>query len=98
VNPNSNKHAGRKYQSKLAKMLGGKSVGTIEGQDIEHPLWSIEAKKRKAFVACEWMDQCRRNCPDGKTPVLIVHVTGKRHNEDLVIMTLEHWRDWHGKA
>jgi hypothetical protein len=44
-----NKYAGRAYQSKIAKRLGGKSVGTIEGQDVSHPVFSMECKKMKGF-------------------------------------------------
>lgn len=96
MNPNRNKHAGRKYQAKLARLVGGKSVGTIEGQDIEHPMFSFEAKKRQAFVACAWMNQARRNAPEGKVPVVVVHVTGQRHSDDLVVCSLRDWLDLHG--
>jgi len=96
MNLTSNKRAGRKYQTTIANIIGGKSVGTIEGQDISHEIWSVEAKKRKSFVAVNWMNQCIRNCPEGKTPVVMVHITGKRHETDLVIMTLKDWTDWHG--
>jgi len=98
MNPcTSNKRAGRAYQQKMAKRLGGKSVGTIEGQDIEHPYLSIECKKRKSFVGQSFMDQAVRNCPEGKTPVVIVHVTGQRHESDLVMMRLKDWEDWYGE-
>jgi hypothetical protein len=98
VSINSNKKAGRAYQSTIAKRMGGKSVGTIEGQDIEHPLFSIECKKRKAFVATNWMEQCISNAPEGKTPLLLVHVTGQRHKDDLAIMRLADFEDWLGKV
>jgi len=99
MNPcTSNKRAGRAYQQKMAKRLGGKSVGTIEGQDIEHAIWSIECKKRKSFVGQSFMDQAVRNCPEGKTPLVIVHVTGQRHESDLVMMRLKDWEDLYGKA
>ncbi len=97
MNPTSNKHAGRKFQSHIAKVLGGKSVGTIEGQDIEHPIWSIECKKRKAFAGQPFMDQCVRNCPKDKTPLVIVHITGERHENDLVMMRFADWQEWHGR-
>ena len=97
ANIKSNKQAGRKYQAKIAKRFGGKSVGTIEGQDVEHNIFSIECKKRKAFIATGWMQQTVRNCPADKTPLLIVHVTGERHKNDMVIMRLEDFEAWYGK-
>ena len=96
-NPTANKHAGRKFQSYVAQKVGGKSVGTIEGQDIEHPLFSIECKKRKSFVGVKFMQQAFRNCPAHKVPLVIVHVTGQYHEDDLVMMRFKDWEDWHGK-
>ena len=98
MNPTSNKHAGRKFQAHIAGKLGGKSVGTIEGQDVEHPLFSIECKKRKAWAGVAFMEQCVRNCPEGKTPLVIVHVTGQRHENDQVIMRFSDFEEWHGKV
>jgi hypothetical protein len=95
----TNKRQGRKIQSRLAKLLGGKSVGTIEGQDIsfhDQP-WSIEVKHRQAFVAEGWMAQARKNAPAGKTPLVIVHSKGKRMEKSLVIISLEDWVEWYGK-
>lgn len=102
----SNKNAGRKYQRQMAKRLGGKSVGTIEGQDIEHSVFSVETKKMKALpkelvsekkvkdrktkeekviIVGHWT-QTLRNCPEGKIPVLIMHKTGDRFSNDLVVL------------
>ena len=95
MNPTANKRAGRAYQSYLAKRLGGKSVGTIEGQDIEHPIFSIEAKKRATFGGTKFMEQCVRNCPANKTPLVVVHVTNTSHDTDLVMMRLKDFEDWY---
>jgi hypothetical protein len=42
------------------------------------------------------MDQAVRNAPPGKTPLVVVHVQGKRHDKDLVVIRLADWIDWHG--
>jgi hypothetical protein len=97
MNPTPNKRAGRKYQSYLANRLGGKSVGTIEPQDISHPIWSIEAKKRKTFAGQKFMQQAVKNCPADKTPIAIVHITGDSHNDDIVMMRLKDWEEWYGR-
>lgn len=94
-NPTSNKYAGRTYQTYIANLFGGKSVGTIEGQDVEHPIFSIECKKRKGFVAVKWMDQCIKNCPKKKTPLVLVHVTKEKHERDLVIIMLKDFKKLH---
>ena len=92
---NSNKKAGRAYQSYVARRLGGKSVGTIELQDIEHPIWSIEVKKRKAFSGKKFMEQAVRNAPENKTPLVVVHVTNDNHDNDLVMMQMIDFEDWY---
>ena len=89
-----NKAQGRRVQGIIAKMTGGKSVGTIEGQDVSYhdkPL-SVEVKHRQAFVAQGWMDQAERNAPVGKKPIVIVHVKNKRYDKSLVIMRFEDWK------
>jgi len=92
-----NKAQGRKVQTKVAKMIGGKSVGTIEGQDVEHPIWSIETKHRKKFIGNTFMNQAVKNCPEGKTPLVIVHELNQRHKNSLVLMRFFDWEEWFGK-
>ena len=92
-----NKAQGRKVQSKFAKMLGGKSVGTIEGQDVEHEIWSAEIKHRKKFIGNTFMAQAVKNCPEGKVPLVIVHELNQRLEKSLVMMCYLDWQDWFGK-
>jgi hypothetical protein len=104
----SNKLAGRSYQRRIAKRWAGKSVGTIEGQDVEHPVFSIECKKMKKFptsfvhakkvtnkktketrtIYVGWWDQTLQNCPKNKIPVLLMHRTKDRFEDDLVVIRL----------
>lgn len=88
-----NKAQGRAVQSKIAKMIGGKSVGTIEGQDVEHVKWSAEVKHRKKFIGCTFMNQAVKNCPDKKTPIVIVHELNQRFENSLVIMRFLDWKE-----
>jgi len=92
-----NKRQGRAVQSKMAKRLGGKSVGTIEGQDIEHSVFSVEVKHRKKFVGNTFMNQAVKNCPKGKVPLVIVHELNQRFDKSLVMIRLKDWEDWYGK-
>jgi hypothetical protein len=45
-----NKRRGKAYQKKIESMVGGRNIGTLGGEDVEHETFSIEAKTRKAFV------------------------------------------------
>lgn len=95
----SNKRSGRGYQYKIAKRLGGKSVGTIEGQDITVDTmiggktlqFSFEAKKRKSFIGQTFMVQAIKNCPQDRIPLVIVHETGQFHDNDILLIRLLDW-------
>ena len=93
-----NKNEGKRVQALLVRRLGGKNVGTIENQDGSHPIWSIEIKKRKTFIGVGFMEQAIRNSPEGKTPLVVVHQTGQRHDNDLVMMRLGDFEDWFGRV
>ena len=81
-----NKKRGKGFQGKLAKMWLGKNVGTLGGEDVEHPKYSIEAKTQKRFVGQKFMDQAIANCPRGKIAIVHVHVIEKRHPEDIIMI------------
>ena len=94
-----NRNRGKAAERAVAKALGGLRIGTMSREDIHFDgPFSAEVKSRAAFVACEWMEQAVRNAPDGKTPLVVVHVRGKRHAEDLVILRLADWKATHGKG
>lgn len=93
-----NRDRGKRHEREIAKRLGGIRMGTMGGEDIHMDTpWSIECKARKAFVACDWMEQAVDNSPAGKTPMVVVHVHGSRHDEDLVILRLKDWEEWYGE-
>lgn len=72
-------------------------MGTMGGEDVHVDTpFSIECKARKAFVACDWMRQATDNAK-GKTPIVVVHVHGSRHDEDLVIIRMKDYQDWYGE-
>jgi len=92
-----NKRQGKAVQKKVVESFGGVNIGTLGGEDGWHPIWSIEVKAYKKFVGTKFMEQCVKNCKPGKTPLLVVHTTGQRHEEDLVIMKRKDWDYWFGK-
>ena len=80
----------------MAKLLNGTRRGILGGHDIDAGPWSVEVKDRVRFVGSAFMQQAVRNCPDGKTPLVVVHVTGSRHQDDLVMIRLADWLDLYG--
>jgi len=88
-----NRDRGKRHERVIAEQLNGKRIGTMCGEDVMHPKYSIECKSRQTFVGCGWMDQAKRHCPIGKVPLVILHVHGKRHNEDLVLIRLEDFKN-----
>lgn len=93
----NNRDRGKAAERAVAQALGGMRIGTLSGEDVHFDgPFSAEVKSRAAFVACDWMDQAVRNAPAGKTPLVVVHVRGKRHDNDLVIIRMADWEEWHG--
>lgn len=96
MKPNLNRKRGKQAERVISKQLGGKRTGILTGEDIHFDApFSCEVKSRKTFVASTWFDQARRNAK-GKTPILVVHVHGKNHDNDFVIMSLKDFKEWFG--
>ena len=96
MNPTKNRQRGKDTERSLAKLLNAQRIGIMGKEDLSHPVFSYEVKSRKSFVALKWLEQSERNAlKNNKTPVLVVHVNGKNHQKDLVILSLKSWRDLH---
>ena len=93
-----NRQRGKAAERHVAKALGGKRVGTMGGEDVSHDLLSVEVKSRVRFVGETFMSQAKANCPDGKVPAVVVHLHGKRHCDDLVILRMADFEDLHGRV
>lgn len=46
------------------------------GHDVESGPFAVEVKSRSAFAGSGFMEQAVKNCPDGKIPLVVVHITG----------------------
>lgn len=98
-----NRNRGKATEKAIAKMTGGKRIGVLGSEDVLHPVYSIETKSKQSFVASSWFEQCERNNKEHKIPLLVVHVRGRRHNNDFAILKLtdlmalsdlaEHWKN-----
>lgn len=93
----NNRQRGKANERALAKRLGGKRVGIMGGEDIEHPIFSIETKTLKKCAVRKYMRQAVSNCSPDKTPIVIIHEPNQRRDNDLVIITLQDWEAWYGK-
>ena len=96
MNPKENRDRGKRCEQAIAKRLSGTRKGIMGGHDIEAGPFAVEVKSRVKFAGTAFMEQAGRNCPAGKTPLVVVHLHGTRHDADLVIMRLVDWQDWHG--
>lgn len=72
-------------------------MGILGKHDIESENFGIEVKDREKSALHGFMEQAVRNCPEGKTPMVIVHLHGGNHEDNIVCMRLKDWRDWFGR-
>ena len=92
-------------ERKVASRLGGRRVpvsGRQRGDapDIEHYWLAIEVKQRKSTTAWIYdaLDQAQKSQTDSfQLPIVVVHETGRRHDDDVVMMTLKDFQEWFGK-
>ncbi len=91
-----NRGRGKRNEKVLAKLMGMERVGIFGGEDGKDEMFSVEWKSRKKFIGKGWMEQALTNCPEGKTPLVVVHVTNERRMNDLVMVRLSDWLDLHG--
>lgn len=89
--PSKNRIRGKNYERKIAKILKGKRIGILGKEDIEHPVFSMEVKTRNKYAGDNFMTQAINNCPGGKIPIVITHINGRRHENDLVEIKLKHF-------
>lgn len=84
-------------EKKVAKEMGGKRVGILNSEDVQHKVFSFECKCIKRIPASikGWMSQCKANNLDNKIPIIVLHEKGK--HDDYVIMSYKDFRDLHGE-
>lgn len=85
----------------IAKRLNGQRVG-VTGKataDVVNGWLSVEVKHRRRLP--EWLkaalDQARSGAGE-RLPVAILHESGQRHAEDLVLMRLADFELWFGEV
>ena len=81
----------------IARRLGGRRTGPTgrPGPDVTTDWLSVEVKTRKRLP--NWLSSAleqARHGPAGRLPIVILHQSGRQHSGDLVLMTLQDFRDW----
>ena len=95
--PQLNRQRGKRAERMVASAFGGKRVGVLGNEDVNHPLFSIEVKARAKFAALKWMQQCERNATTPKIPLLVVHLHNTRHSDNLCVMRQKDLEDLLGR-
>lgn len=89
-----NRRRGKRVQRKVKKKLislAAENVAALGGEDLRTDKFSIEVKGRVSFVGEGWVKQAEANCPEGKTPLVIVHVFGEEYKDSIVMIRLKNW-------
>ncbi|RLC49240.1 MAG: hypothetical protein DRH57_00020 [Candidatus Cloacimonadota bacterium] len=94
MNPKRNRRRGKANQKAIAELFNGKDVGVLGESDVITEKFCIEAKSRKKFVGEKWYRQAEEYTKKdplakGKIPIVVVHITGKRHENDFVIIRVK---------
>lgn len=92
-----NRQRAKRVEAAVARKMKGKRVGILGKEDVEHPLFSVEVKLRKRFVAEKWMLQAMKNCSKDKIPIVVVHLPYQRYGDSFVIIRLRDFEDLNGK-
>lgn len=98
MTPSRNRQRGKETARAIARKLGGQRLGILGGEDVSHPLFSIEVKSRVHFTGDGFLDQAERHSPADRTPIAVVHLVGRDHGKDVVLMRLADFEDFLGKV
>lgn len=81
----------KKFERRIALDLGGRRIGILGGEDVEHPFLSGECKllKKLPKFLTDVYDQAKKNCPKGKIPFACVKQNGKHDKNSLIILSYE---------
>jgi len=87
----------------IAKRLNGQRIpitGRQRGDvpDVHHDWLSIEVKHRAKLPAwlLDAMAQAVAAQREGQLPIVILHQSGERHNDDIVCVRLRDFAEWFG--
>lgn len=86
----------------LAKRLGATRVGCTgyRTADVINGWLAVEVKHRKQLPSWlkEALGQMVRTAKDEQLAIVVLHETGMRHDDDLVVLRLGDFQDWLGEV
>ena len=72
----------------------------LRSADVETSAYSVEVKHRKTLPG--WLNdavaQAHRNCSAGKLPLVVLHQSGWRRENDLVVLRMGEFLEWFGEG
>lgn len=86
-----NKTRGYRFEKAIAEDLGTFRMGTMGGEDVYHPNYSIECKDYARFAGIKILEQAERNNTRRVTPLGIVHIRGTDYDKSVVLLR---WKDF----
>ena len=88
----------QRHERHIARQFGVQRAQLYQpGADVVTPLWSVECKawQRLPAKVLGALQQAERSAQAGQVALAIIHETGQRRADDLVIMR---WRDFERMA
>lgn len=85
----------------IAKRLGGRRIGATgrATADVVSNSFSVEVKHRRRLP--QWVkdavEQARHGAGE-RLPIVILHESGQRHADDLVVLKLSSFQEWFGEV
>lgn len=80
------------FEKRIGARLGGVRVGILGGEDVRHPILSIECtqvdKKRFPQMVKNKYLQAIKNAPKGKRPVVIMKEKRRSDDNSFVVLSL----------
>lgn len=82
----------KKFEKRIALRLGGERRGILGGEDVTHPILSIECTQveRGRFPSLLKTKRLQviKNCPKGKQPVIVMKEKRRLDDNALVVISL----------
>jgi len=89
ANPKRNRQRGKEHQKRIAELFKGLNLGTLGGVDVLADKFAIECKSRVKSVIESWFAQAEKYTPKDKLPLLVVHIKGKRYENDYAVLRIK---------
>ena len=91
-------------EKRVAQEMGGEHVSNtalgLRSADVETSAYSVEVKHKAKLPA--WLNdavaQAHRNCAAGKLPLVVLHQSGWRRENDLVVLRMGEFLSWFGNG